>query len=165
MAGVPPAAAPPAPTGTRRPPRLLPPVYFLLFNGLLIALDRLAPLALIVPDPWHWLGLVPVTLGTAAAALGIHQFRRHRTTLVPFRDSDALVTTGVYRLSRNPMYLGMVIAMIGVAWISGSASAWLVPPLFALTLWWRFIRGEEAMLADRFGTAYADYRGRVRRWV
>ncbi len=165
MAGVPPAAAPPAPTEARRPPRLLPPVYFLLFNGLLIALDRLAPLALIVPDPWHWLGLVPVTLGSVAAAVGIGQFRRHRTTVVPFRDSDALVTTGVYRFSRNPMYLGMVTAMAGVAWISGSASAWIVPPLFALTLYRRFIRGEEAMLADRFGTAYDAYRARVRRWI
>lgn len=154
------------PFAGRRPARrLFPPVYFILFNALLIVLDRLVPLALLVPDPWHLLGWVPITLGSTLAFLGVWQFRRHHTTLKPFHRSNALVTRGVYRLSRNPMYLGMVTAMVGVACIAGSASVWVVPPLFALTLWWRFIRPEEAMLCERFGQAYAAYRETVRRWI
>ena len=148
-----------------RPTPLLPPVVFLLYNGLLIALDKLAPLVHWVPSPWHWLGLIPVTLGTAVAVVGLVQFRRHRTTLRPFHHSSALVTGGLYRRSRNPMYLGLVVVMVGIAWLAGSASVWLVPPLLAFTLWARFIRHEEAMLAERFGPAYAAYRERVRRWV
>jgi protein-S-isoprenylcysteine O-methyltransferase Ste14 len=149
----------------RRKPRLLPPIYFLLFNGLLILLDKLLPIATLLDPPWQMIGWLPVLIGTGLAVAGVMQFRRHQTSLKPFDQSTALVTTGIYRLTRNPMYLGMVIAMAGVALIAGSLSVWLIPPAFAATLHYRFIRVEEQVIAQQFGEDYERYRREVRRWV
>ncbi len=146
-------------------PWLLPPAWFLPFNGLLIFLDRRWPIAEVLTPPWSYLGWVPIGLGTGICLLAAWQFRRHQTTIRPFHDSSALITNGMFRYSRNPIYLGMVLAMLGVAINAGTLSALLVPPLFAIGLYFGFIRREETALAHHFGSAYTGYRRRVRRWV
>ncbi len=153
------------PTPPRRGPWLLPPAYFLLFNALLAAVDKFWPIISLTPMPWGWLGLIPVALGTAVCIIAAWQFHRHRTTIVPFRPSHVLMTGGVFRFSRNPIYAAMVLIMAGIAVLAGSLGGWLVPPLFAASLHWRFIRPEERMLAAQFGPAYEAYRRRVRRWI
>jgi protein-S-isoprenylcysteine O-methyltransferase Ste14 len=146
-------------------PWLLPPAWFLPFNALLVLLDRRVPIVQLLQPPASYVGWLPILVGVAICAVGAVQFRRHRTTIRPFHESERLITSGLFSFSRNPIYVGMVLAMLGVALNAGSLSAMFVPPLFAAALWVGFIRREERALADRFGGAYEDYRRRVRRWI
>lgn len=92
-------------------------------------------------------------------------FTRAGTGVIPFRNVSTLVTHGVYRYSRNPMYLGMVLVLAGCAVTVGAATALVVPVLFVLIIDRRFIRAEEQMLHELFPEEYAAYCARVRRWV
>lgn len=161
----------PAPSDTPNPryPRpsrfLLPPVVFLLYNALLIVLDKFIPLGQVLPMPWSMLGLIPIVVGTIYAFWTVWMFRKNHTALKPFHPSTTLMTGGTFRLSRNPIYLGMVVVMVGIAMTAGSVSVWIVPPLLAITFHYRFIRHEEPMLRETFGEAYTDYCEKVRRWI
>jgi protein-S-isoprenylcysteine O-methyltransferase Ste14 len=83
----------------------------------------------------------------------------------PLEESSALVTSGVYGLSRHPMYLGFVVLLAGVAILLRSLTPWLGVPALAVVLDRTFIVPEEGMLANRFGREWEQYKGRVRRWL
>jgi protein-S-isoprenylcysteine O-methyltransferase Ste14 len=93
------------------------------------------------------------------------RFSRAGTGVIPFRNVSALVTDGIYRYTRNPMYLGMAAILLGTAITVGASIALLVAPLFAAIIEWRFIRPEEAMLRGLFPEEYPAYCARVRRWI
>lgn len=105
--------------------------------------------------------------GLGAAVAGIIAFRRQQTTLSPLAPGDAsvLVVSGVYRWTRNPMYLGLGLALAGWGLVLGNlgALAWL--PIAAVYLTRFQILPEERILAGRFGPDYAAYRAKVRRWI
>jgi protein-S-isoprenylcysteine O-methyltransferase Ste14 len=145
--------------------RILPPVYLLLAIILMVALDRIAPVARWVPGWLRWLGLVPLVGGAALAIHAAGLFTKAGTTVRPFEPSTALVTSGAYRFTRNPIYLAMIIFLIGIGLLLSSLTPFLVIPAFALLIDRRFIRVEEAMLRDAFGPAYAEFTSRVRRWL
>jgi protein-S-isoprenylcysteine O-methyltransferase Ste14 len=90
------------------------------------------PLAQWIRSPWNRLGWLAAAVGVVIAAAARMRFRRVGTTVNPLDPSKAshLVTDGVFRVSRNPMYLALVLLLIGWAIWLGSASPWLVPPLF-----------------------------------
>ena len=117
-------------------------------------------------EGWLVPALLLVLLGGLFGFGALLRFRRQGTTLSPMRPEQAstLVTGGLYRLSRNPMYLGLVCWMMALACYLGGSGVWLGP----LLLWgWldRFqIVPEERALRARFGEAYAEYCRRVRRW-
>ena len=92
-------------------------------------------------------------------------FSRAKTGVIPFRNVSTLVTGGIYRYTRNPMYLGMSLVLLGCAVTVGASVALLVPLVFAVIIELRFIRQEEAMLRDIFPEQFAAYCGRVRRWI
>ena len=101
-------------------------------------------------------------------ALAVRPFRHARTTVDPRRPerASALVTDGVYSLSRNPMYVGMVLALIAWGLYLGSIVALLLaPPAFVIYMDRRQIPAEEHALAAAFGEQYAQYTRRVRRWI
>lgn len=147
----------------RRP--LLPPVYFLMAIAAMAALHILAPSGAWNYWPWNSLGLVPIAAGLVFALLGSRRFRCADTTLYPFETSTLLVTDGVFGYSRNPMYLGMMLVLVGTVTVLGSATPFLVLPLFFAVIRWRFIRHEERSLSRQFGAAYHEYTRRVRRWL
>jgi protein-S-isoprenylcysteine O-methyltransferase Ste14 len=111
--------------------------------------------------------LVIVISGAWFIALGLRAFHRFRTTFDPTRPHrvSSFVTSGVYRVTRNPMYLGM--AMILVAWAVLLASAWpFAGPVFWILYINRFqIKPEERILATKFGEEYSRYMASVRRWL
>ena len=92
-------------------------------------------------------------------------FQRAGTNLIPFREVTALVTTGVYRYSRNPMYLGMASVLLGLAITVGATTALLVPPVFMAIIEFRYIRPEEEMLRGVFPEEFPAYCQQVRRWL
>ena len=146
-------------------PRDIPPMWLLLGFGLEAVLDTVLPLAELVVWPWTLAGVFAIALGLALLIWSAGLFRRAGTGVRPFTEATVLVAQGPYRFSRNPMYLAMVAMLIGVALALGSVSPWAVPPLFAVWIERRFIRREEAFLAERFGDAYRQACQNVRRWL
>ncbi len=110
-------------------------------------------------------GSAVILVGLALLVIAGGLFKKADTDLIPFRDVSALVTSGVYRFTRNPMYLGMAIVLLGCAMTVGAATAFLVPPLFMLIIEFRYIRPEEDMLRGLFPQEFPAYCQRVRRWV
>jgi len=106
-----------------------------------------------------------VTAAGGDAASPALSFRRSETTIIPFQESSSLVVSGMYRITRNPMYLGMVTILTGIAMLTGSLSPFVIPIIFVPVLNRRVIRHEEAMLEQAFGGEYRDYQRRVRRWL
>ena len=106
-----------------------------------------------------------ILLGLLALVSANGLFVRAGTDVIPFRNVSALVTTGVFRFTRNPMYLGMVLVLLGCAVTVGAATALIIPPLFMVIVELRFIRPEEAMLRELFPEEYPAYCQRVRRWL
>ena len=105
--------------------------------------------------------------GVALDFSGLAAFVSRHTTVSPLspRKSSALVTTGIYRFTRNPMYLGLAILLTAWAVWLAAMLPWLAPVLFVAYITRFQIRPEERVLTDLFGTPYADYSRRVRRWI
>jgi protein-S-isoprenylcysteine O-methyltransferase Ste14 len=145
--------------------KLLPPVYVLASIVLMAALHFLAPAAWLIPSGWNFLGVIPLAIGIVINIVADKAFRRAGTTVKPFEESSSLVTTGVYRFSRHPMYLGLVLIALGIATIMGSLTPLVIVAILALLLDRVFISVEERMLEQRFGLAWLEYKKRVRRWI
>lgn len=146
--------------GVIAPPPL---IYGLpLLAGLLLQWAR--PRALLPPRLAHWLGPALVALGFVGLP-AILAFRRAGTHPQPWRPVVALVDTGIYRWTRNPMYLGMTFWYLGVcAWVNTPWPLYALPVVLPL-IHFGVIRREEAYLTRRFGDQYLDYTRRVRRWI
>jgi protein-S-isoprenylcysteine O-methyltransferase Ste14 len=139
----------------------------LLAAALMWVLHRWMPLAQLIIKPWNDFGGLPAAVGLGIAVAAVWSFRRAQTTLNPMEPKKAsnLVTTGVFRISRNPMYLALVLLLIGWAFWLGTASPWLVPPLFVVVISVAQIIPEEQALEELFGGAYHAYRQSVARWL
>lgn len=129
-------------------------------NHALPATESKAP----IPFESSLAGIVIVMLAFAIGGLALREMRRARTTFHPGRSATALVQSGVFSRTRNPMYLSLALVILGLA--IGTANPWMavMAPLFMIYLQERVVRREEAYLGARFGEAYAAYRKRVRRW-
>lgn len=120
------------------------------------------------PVPGHRVAAVIVVLGGIAVGIaGIVEFRRARTTVNPLAPGKAtsVVTTGVYRLSRNPMYLGMAAGLLGLALWWANLPGLLLVAAFCTTITRLQIQPEERILVAHFGEAFTTYMARVRRWI
>lgn len=117
-----------------------------------------------LPVPW---ALALVALGVAIAVAGFAGFRRKGTTVDPTQPgkASALVTGGIYRFTRNPMYLGLTLGLLAWALRLGTALALLGPALFVPYITRFQVFPEERALRALFGAAYAQYTARVRRWL
>jgi protein-S-isoprenylcysteine O-methyltransferase Ste14 len=148
-------------------PRIPPPLVMLLAAALMWALHRWLPLGHLMATPWNYFAVLPVAIGRAITLAAGRRFRQAQTTFDPLKPSKAssLVTDGVFRVSRNPMYLGMVLLLIGWAMWLGTVSPWLVPPLFVIVISVAQIIPEEQALEELFGEAYLAYRHSVGRWI
>ena len=146
-------------------PRVLPPVYLLFSLLLMFALHWLFPIVRIVHEPARLLGILPILIGISTGIWTRLLFARAGTTIKPFQESTTLITQGPFRLTRNPVYVSMILVLIGTALLLGTLSPWFVIPILALILDRRIIRVEEGMLESRFGDQYRNYQLHVRRWL
>jgi protein-S-isoprenylcysteine O-methyltransferase Ste14 len=178
-AGVGEAAAPARPRETAAPARpretagpagarvifIPPPLYFGVALAAGALLHRFVP-ALIGGRPAIAVaGALLLVGGLALVVSGIAGVVRHRTTIVPHHAVATLVTSGGYRISRNPMYTGLVVASLGAGLLIGSWWVLVLLPFAVAAIRLLVIAPEERYLTERFGTAYADYRASVRRWL
>jgi protein-S-isoprenylcysteine O-methyltransferase Ste14 len=118
--------------------------------------------------------LHPVVVGSGLAVAGLLfaisaflAFQKARTTVSPIAidQASSLVTSGPFAISRNPMYLGLALVLLGWAIGLGAATALAGPVIFVILVTIFQIRPEERVLREKFGDAYADYCKRVRRWI
>jgi protein-S-isoprenylcysteine O-methyltransferase Ste14 len=117
-----------------------------------------------------WRTAAAITLFLVAGAFGLpalRAFRKADTTIDPVRidRASALVTGGIYRLTRNPMYVSLTVMLAAWALWLGGPWVWAGPVFLMMWLDWFQIRPEERMMAARFGADYYRYRGEVRRWL
>jgi len=145
--------------------KVLPPTYFLLALVAIPALHFLWPIRRYWEFPINLVGLVPLLCGIVLNAVADRQFKHHQTTVKPFERSSALVTVFPFSFSRNPMYLGITLMLLGVALFFGTVSPLLPAGAFAILMDLHFIRVEERMLADSFSDEWEQYSTRVRRWL
>lgn len=143
----------------------LPPLWLFGALGLTWALDRLAPW---LATGWGWVdraGQALVLAGLAAMALGAWELVRHHTTFIPRRVPSEFVRQGIYRITRNPIYLGDALVLAGAALAWDVLPALVLVPAFGRLITRRFILGEEAGLRARFGDEVEAWFARVRRWI
>ena len=144
---------------------IYPPIWLVLGLIGVFALNESYPLVRFTSLTWQIAGGVLILAGLVLLVSANGLFVRAGTDVIPFKDVSSLVTSGVYRFSRNPMYLGMVLVLLGCAVTVGAASALPIPLLFAIIVELRFIRSEERMLQGLFPAEYPAYCARVRRWL
>lgn len=143
----------------------LPPTCLFVSILIMVALHFLLPILKIIPFPWNLLGAIPVALGLASSLIADEAFKKHYTTVRPFEQPTTLITSGVFRISRNPMYLGFVLILVGIAIFMGSLAPYPVIPVFATFVDRVFIVDEEKMLYAAFGENWLEYKKKVRRWL
>jgi len=147
--------------------RVPPPLIGALTGGLIwLAARRLPGLRIDIPGRAP-LAITASVLGFFVSLAGIISFRRARTTVNPMRPdtASALVVTGIYRVSRNPMYLGFALILLGGAIHLSNPAALLPLPIFVLYINRFQIDPEERALETLFGAEFRAYRARVRRWI
>jgi protein-S-isoprenylcysteine O-methyltransferase Ste14 len=144
---------------------MLPPAYLLLALVAMAVLHLALPWRRVVAFPWRLAGVLPLLLGLGLNVAADARLKRYRTTVKPFEKPAVLVTTGVYRMTRNPMYLGFILVLLGLALLMGSLSAFFDIPPFAVLMEVVFIRKEERMMETAWGREWLVYQAQVRRWV
>jgi len=151
--------------GSTKKQRVLPPVYLFAAIVIAAALYLLLPGPKIIGLPWNLLGLIPLALGSALNLIADKAFKEHETTVKPYEESSALITTGAFRVCRHPMYLGFVLIILGIAVLMGSVTPFVVALVLGVVMEIVFIRTEEKMLEETFGDEWRLYKARVRKWV
>ena len=125
------------------------------------------PLLTLIPKPWNYSGILIAILTLLADLTSLWAFFKAHTTVNPLHPDKTrqLVTTGLYRYTRNPMYLGLLFILLGWAIYLGVLSPFLLLPAFVWLITYMQILPEEAILRSKFGQAYTDYQQQVARWL
>lgn len=145
-----------------------PPFVYLGFLLLGLAADRLSPY-------WADIGIdspMRLALGGIIGAAGIftmlsgtQRFRKLGNNLEPWKPANQIVSSGIYRVTRNPMYLGMALFYLGLALALNSIGALIFLPVVLLVIRTQVIAREERYLETKFGEEYLTYKNSVRRWI
>jgi protein-S-isoprenylcysteine O-methyltransferase Ste14 len=146
----------------------IPPVAVLIIAGMAMWLlaRASAPMTVLVPAR-HIVAALLAALGIGVTLAGVVAFKRARTTVNPLTPeaTSSIVRSGIYRWTRNPMYLGFLLLLCGWGMMLANGLALLVIPVFVLYLNRYQIAPEERALLMRFGAEYEAYRASVRRWL
>jgi protein-S-isoprenylcysteine O-methyltransferase Ste14 len=144
---------------------VLPPVCQFGGSALAVIAHLYLPIWQLLPTPYRYIGIIPIAKGIVLCLWAIGLFRTRRTTVLPFARSSVLVTSGPFRFTRNPIYLGVVLMVLGFALLLGSLGA-LAGPLGCFALFnYVHIPAEEKVMLVVFGDEYTAYKRRVRRWL
>ena len=140
-------------------------MIFYGFILLSIILNFFFPIRRIIIQPYNYLGIILILFGLVIDVWAWVLFRRKKTTLNPYKIPSRLETKSIFKISRNPMYLGMDIILLGVSVLLGSLITFIFPIIFIILIEKLFINLEEKNLERKFGKEYLDYKKEVRRWI
>ncbi len=142
-----------------------PPIIALIFIVIAYFLERFAPLPFVAPLILRNIGLLLTFVGFLLGIGAFVEFRKARTTLDPHGSANQLVTSGIYRFTRNPIYLGFLLMVIGLPLNSGLYWGAIMAPFYIITMDRLVIEREERYLGKKFKDAYSGYASHVRRWI
>ncbi len=146
-------------------PMVHPPIVALMFIVIAYLLGRFIPLPFVAPMFLRNIGLTLTFVGFLLGIGAFIEFRKALTTLDPHGSVKQLVTSGIYRFTRNPIYLGFLLMVIGLPLHSGVYWGIIMAPFYMMTMTRLVIDREEVYLERKFGKTYASYKSRVRRWL
>lgn len=145
----------------KTPPPLIA-IVFLVFEWLL---DRYVPIVSFQSESLRQFGMALAGVTIVLAFIAVIAFFAHRTTLNPHGKPSTMITGGIYRITRNPMYLSLTLLLIGGAVYLGSVTPFVLPIVFIALITNMFIIPEERMMTELFGEQYTQYAAKVRRWI
>lgn len=146
-------------------PMVHPPIVALMFIVMAYFLGRFIPLPFIPSMMWRNVGLLLTFIGFLLGIGAFIEFRRARTSLDPHGSAKQVVTSGIYRFTRNPIYLGFLLMVIGLPLNSGLIWGIIMAPLYMIVMTRLVIEREESYLEKKFKGQYTSYKSRVRRWI
>ena len=147
-----------------QPPKILPPHYFVICVLIQIVVAWVYEPKL--ANHWiTWVGVLPMLAGLGVAVRASIQFRKAETNIIPLTESSTLVVDGAFSFSRNPMYLGMLCFLSGLALALDAWPNWIVVLTFYLIIMRQFILKEEQLMQQTFADEYLQYQDNVRRWL
>ncbi|MCK0170532.1 DUF1295 domain-containing protein [Aliiroseovarius sp. S1123] len=143
----------------------LPPIWLMAMAAVAFGLDRAVP-GLGFDLGWtRWLGSGLVAVGLGVMGLAVWEFLRARTTIIPRQTPTSFLKSGIYRLTRNPIYLGDALVLGGLVLRWDVLPALILVPIFTRIITTRFIIGEEEGLTAIFGEEFKNWAATVRRWL
>ncbi|RPI94334.1 MAG: isoprenylcysteine carboxylmethyltransferase family protein [Chloroflexi bacterium] len=145
--------------------KIEPLILLLIHIFALFFLFWLAPLPFVFPGFLEWLGYALIVIAIVLARSAIFQLRQAQTTAHPYRPVTDIVTSGPYRFSRNPIYLGFLCLLIGSSFALRSYLGLSLGLLFVVLMNTLVIQYEDGYLEKKFKDAYTSYKSRVRRWL
>jgi protein-S-isoprenylcysteine O-methyltransferase Ste14 len=142
-----------------------PPIVALMFIVIAYFLGRFAPLPFVAPMILRNAGLLLTFIGFLLGIGAFVEFRRARTTVDPHGSAKQLVTSGIYHFTRNPIYLGFLLMVVGLPLNSGLYWGVVMAPFYIFTMNRLVIEREETYLEGKFKDVFTSYKSRVRRWL
>ena len=142
----------------------IPPLYFLLGILLTIPFYFIMPYTRLIPFPYILIGIIFILIGGILNLLANAILKKHNTPH-KFQPSTCCVQTGIFKVTRNPMYAGMVSVVLGMAILTGNLVSFISPIALFLILQYKFIPYEEDKMKQTFGKEYIDYMDKVHRWI
>ena len=139
--------------------------YFLILLVLSVLLHFVVPVPAFLSPPFTYSGFLIIGFGLVLILKSRSLFLKNTTTLQPSEEPTSLVTSGPFRISRNPIYLGMASILLGVVVVLGALVTLAFPVIFVMLIEFFIIPGEERMLEKKFGETYREYKQSVRRWI
>jgi protein-S-isoprenylcysteine O-methyltransferase Ste14 len=146
-------------------PKIPPPIYFLVAVIAMVTLNTYFPIEYWIFYPWKYFGIIFIVLGfSLGLGSGIY-FRKLGTNPRPGSKAKVLVTKGIFRYTRNPMYIGLMTMLIGISMLLGSFSPLIIIPLLFFILHTKFVLREEKWMEEWFGSTYLEYKSKTPRWL
>lgn len=144
---------------------LSPPMLYQLCILFMLVLHFMVPIYQFVEKPYTYAGAVLFVAGVLLAVKAKRQFQEAGTPMRPSKNRGTLHTEGAFRISRNPMYLGIFVGLVGISVLLGSAVTFIFPLIFFVVMNNGFIPYEERLMEKHFGDEYREYLRTVRRWL
>jgi protein-S-isoprenylcysteine O-methyltransferase Ste14 len=142
-----------------------PPVYLYTAIILMFLLHFFVPLLDFIRYPYTLTGIIPLAIGSIINLMADSSFKKQDTTVKPVLETRILITTGIFKLTRNPMYSGFVLILLGIAILLGTILPFMIVIGFIIFLDIVFIQFEEKKLESKFSVGWLDYKKNVRRWI
>ena len=142
-----------------------PPIVAMFYIIVGILLGRFISIPLAIPSVIKNIGLALIFIGFLCGVGAFLEFRKAKTTVNPHGSVSSIISSGIYRFTRNPIYLGFLLMVIGFPLAYGSWWGIIVAPFFVISMNRLVIEKEEAYLEKKFKEQYTSYKSRVRRWI